>query len=122
MTWTVTDGVSWTYPTTVPLHHDSQGWHVVWSPAVLQPDLQVGDVLRVKRVAAERGSILDGGGQPLVTDRPVVTVAVQPNQVESVPKLVAALTAALPLTCPSRSRRPRRPRRSRWSPCAARRT
>jgi cell division protein FtsI/penicillin-binding protein 2 len=97
MTWTVTDGVSWTYPTTVPLHHDSQGWHVVWSPAVLQPDLQVGDVLRVKRVAAERGSILDGGGQPLVTDRPVVTVAVQPNQVESVPKLVAALTAALPL-------------------------
>ncbi|MFG1602581.1 penicillin-binding transpeptidase domain-containing protein [Actinoplanes sp. NPDC049265] len=93
--WTLPGGVPWSYPSTVRLtKRNSDGWRVVWEPAILQKDMVGGDKLALRRVPAERASILDAAGKPLVTSRPVVTVALDPARVTDVPKLVTALTAA----------------------------
>ncbi|HEX6497718.1 MAG TPA: penicillin-binding transpeptidase domain-containing protein [Micromonosporaceae bacterium] len=79
--WPVTAGATWTYQTTVRLHHVKKGWEVIWEPAAVNPDLHSGDTLAVHRAAPERAAILDGAGQPIVTNRPVVTVGLHPKEV-----------------------------------------
>jgi len=92
--WTVVDGVPWAYDSEVKLRKKEKGWDVQWTPAVLHPELRADDKLKVRRLAAVRGAILDGKGQPIVTDRPVVTVGVHPREVEDPAALTAALDAA----------------------------
>jgi cell division protein FtsI/penicillin-binding protein 2 len=93
--WTLPGGVPWSYPSTVRLtKHDSDGWRIVWEAAIVQKDMVGGDKLALRRVPAERASILDAAGKPIVTPRPVVTIALDPARVTDVPKLATKLTAA----------------------------
>ena len=73
----------WSYTTDVALvrTRDSRdAWAVQWSPRAVHPGLQDGDVLQATRTSAPRADVLGAGDVPLVTDRPVVEVGVQPSR------------------------------------------
>lgn len=93
--WTLPGGVHWAYPSTVRLtKQKSDGWKVIWEPAIVQPQLTTGDKLAVRRVAAQRGSIQDGKGEAIVTPRDIVAVGVEPRKITNLAQLQKSLTAA----------------------------
>ena len=96
--WTVAQGVVWSYQTKIGLAKSGDTWKVVWSPAVINPQLRAGDTIAVRGVPAERGQILDGGGQAIVKARPVVDVGVEPSQIKDQAALIKALDAAFKST------------------------
>lgn len=81
----------WTYQTTADLSLVELTWEVSWSPSLVHPRLEDGLRLATQRTRPARGEILAADGTPLVTNRPVVDVGVQPSRTED----VAALTATL---------------------------
>lgn len=93
--WTLPGGTHWSYPTSVRLKQDGDAWRVIWEPAVVQEKLASGEQLAVRRVPAQRGSILGTAGKLLVGPRPVVTVGVEPGKVPDVGALVRDLGSAL---------------------------
>jgi cell division protein FtsI/penicillin-binding protein 2 len=70
----------WSYTTTARLTLDDTGdddqWRVEWAPALLHPDLEAGDRLRLRRQSPERAEILGAGGSVLVTDRDVFRIGI----------------------------------------------
>jgi cell division protein FtsI/penicillin-binding protein 2 len=92
--WPVGDGVVWRYDTTVGLRRKDNGWRVFFDPRTVHPELGATDKLVVKRTPATRGSILDGAGQPLVTNRPVVVVGIEPQRVQDLAYVTKTLNAA----------------------------
>ena len=93
--WTLPGGAPWSYQSTVRLtKQGSNGWRVIWEPAIVQRDLTTGDTLRLRRVAAKRAAILDAAGTPIVTPRDVVTVGVTPQKITNLAQLQKDLTAA----------------------------
>ncbi|MGK5678903.1 penicillin-binding transpeptidase domain-containing protein [Actinoplanes sp. URMC 104] len=93
--WTLPGDVKWSYTSTVRLtKQNSDGWQVVWEPAIVQSELTGGDKLQLKRVRAERASILDGAGRPIVTPRKVFNIGVEPQKVTDLAKLRTGLAAA----------------------------
>jgi cell division protein FtsI/penicillin-binding protein 2 len=93
--WTLPGGAPWSYHSTVRMtKRGSDGWRVVWEPAILNSQLTAGDKLRLRRVPADRATILDVHGRPIVQPRPVVTVGVSPALIRDLPQLVKDLTAA----------------------------
>jgi cell division protein FtsI/penicillin-binding protein 2 len=76
VTWTLSEGVQWTYAVPTPLVKEGRAWFVEWSPAAVEPSLQAGEALEADRVPAQRGTILDAEGQPLFQQRAVVTVGI----------------------------------------------
>lgn len=93
--WPLPGGATWTYTTPVRLADGDGEWRVIWEPAVVHPQLVDGDELRLQRVAAERGEILDGAGEPLVTRRPVVDVGIWPAKVTDLDSLIGEMRDAL---------------------------
>ena len=90
--WTLPGGTPWSYQSTVRLtKRNSDGWRVIWEPAIVNSELTAGDKLKVRRVAPDRSSILDRAGKPIVTKQPVVTVGVSPEKIKD----LAALTKGL---------------------------
>ncbi|MBG0561930.1 penicillin-binding transpeptidase domain-containing protein [Actinoplanes aureus] len=93
--WTLPGGVNWSYQSTVrTTKADSDGWRVIWEPAVLQPELAAGDKLRLRRVAAERAAIVDAGGKALIGPQPVVVIGVSPEKITDLAALQKDLAAA----------------------------
>ena len=93
--WTLPGGTPWSYETTVRMtKQNSDGWRVIWEPAIVNSELSVGDKLKVRRVAADRSAILDATGKPIVTKQPVVTIGVRPDKIKNLPGLTKALNAA----------------------------
>lgn len=92
--WALAGGIHWTYPTTVRLSKAEQGWRVIWEPSIVQKDLAKGDALAVRRLAAERGTVLGGDGQAIVRPRTVVEVGLDKGRVTDLTKLIADLDAA----------------------------
>jgi cell division protein FtsI/penicillin-binding protein 2 len=93
--WTLPGGIPWSYQSTVRLtKQGSDGWRVIWEPAILQSELASGDKLRIRRLASTRAAILDAKGQPIVTPRPVVTVGVTPGEIKDLPQLRKDLATA----------------------------
>jgi cell division protein FtsI/penicillin-binding protein 2 len=94
--WTLPGGTPWSYTSTVRMtKRDSDGWRVVWEPAIVNSELATGDKMALRRVRAERAGILDAAGKPIVTPRPVVTVGVSPEKITNLPALVTSLSTAL---------------------------
>jgi cell division protein FtsI/penicillin-binding protein 2 len=93
--WKLPGDVAWSYPSTVRLtKKNSDGWRVIWEPALVQSELTSGDKLQVRRVAATRGSILDAAGKTIVTPRDVVSIGVVPKDITDLAKLQKDLAAA----------------------------
>jgi len=81
--WPVVDGVDpWQYDTTAPLAKKGKKWAVAWSPSIVEPTLEEGDVLDAVTTATDRGDITGTKGQALVTERPVVRVGIDRVQVK----------------------------------------
>jgi cell division protein FtsI/penicillin-binding protein 2 len=83
--WPVAEGVTWEYKSVVKAKRGDDSWQILFDPASLQPDLQAGDHIVVKRKLADRGQILDGAGQPIVSKQGVVNIVIQPSQVTDNP-------------------------------------
>jgi cell division protein FtsI/penicillin-binding protein 2 len=77
--WTLPLHQAWSVDTSVTLRKVAGQWEIVWHPSVVQANLQRGDTLRYTRVDPTRASILDGAGQPLITDQQVVDIGVEPS-------------------------------------------
>lgn len=87
--WPIADE-PWTYESQAPLELVDGEWRVVWSPAVVEPSLDAGEVLDVTQIAARRGDITGAGGKTLVTLRPVVRLGIDRS---AVPKAAAVAAA-----------------------------
>ncbi|WP_436526868.1 penicillin-binding transpeptidase domain-containing protein [Actinoplanes sp. HUAS TT8] len=93
--WTLPGNVTWDYKSSVRMTKRSgDGWQVIWEPAVLQPDLEKGEKFRLKRIPAQRGTVLDASGKALVGPQQVVVVGVSPVKIKDLTSLTKSLTAA----------------------------
>jgi cell division protein FtsI/penicillin-binding protein 2 len=93
--WALPGGAHWTYPTSVRLKKGKDdAWQVIWEPKVVHEQLTAGDSFAVRRETPERGSILDGAGQPIIQSRTVVVIGVEPQAITEVGALVKDLDAA----------------------------
>ena len=100
-------GAPWAYRTRLPLQRTAGSWHPVLSPAVVHPALTPGHRLRARLEQAPRAPITDRAGAPLVTDRPVVTVGLQPSRTKDLAgsaRTVAGLTGVDAAALLSRAR------------------
>ncbi|MFF2453847.1 penicillin-binding transpeptidase domain-containing protein [Isoptericola sp. NPDC058082] len=95
--WPVGRDVTWKYSTDVDLAYappesgDGEGaWRAVWRPDVLVPDLEPGERLKVRTLDADRGDLLDGDGEPMVTERGVWHIGVDKTAVEGLGQESAA--------------------------------
>ena len=94
--WTLPGGTPWSYGSTVRMtDRGSDGWRVVWEPTIVHSELSSGDRLELRRVPAQRAGILDSAGRPIVTPRPVVTVALDPQRITDQAALLKDLATAL---------------------------
>jgi cell division protein FtsI/penicillin-binding protein 2 len=91
VSWQISGDVTWEYETTAALARVEGGWAVVWSPALVHPSLTDDRRLATRRTTADRGDVLAADGAPLVTERSVVEVGVQPSRAEDVPGLATRL-------------------------------
>lgn len=100
-------GATWQYRTRLPLRRSGDTWRPVLSPAVVHPALTAGRVLRARVTQAPRAPVTDATGAPIVTDRPVVTVGLQPSRAPDLAATVdqvAALTSVDPAALLTRAR------------------
>ncbi|HEY0117656.1 MAG TPA: penicillin-binding transpeptidase domain-containing protein [Cellulomonas sp.] len=101
--WSWDLGVSqpWTYDVTAQLDLvDGDGgavWRAQWHPSLLAPDLSDGEVLSTQRVAAERGTVLAGNGDPIVIPRPVWHVGIDKTHVAAAAQDASARALATAL-------------------------
>lgn len=69
VSWKLDGGRAWTYQVQIPLVREGTGdaarWLVAWTPSVVEPSLQPGEVLAVTRQVARRGRIVDTTGTVL---------------------------------------------------------
>ena len=91
VSWPIATGVTWNYQTTLRLTFADGKWKPIWEPAVFAAVVTDGDKLTFKTTDAPRGEILDGAGQPIVSNQQVVDVGVVPKNVTDVNGLVKAL-------------------------------
>ncbi|ACZ32275.1 penicillin-binding protein transpeptidase [Xylanimonas cellulosilytica DSM 15894] len=88
-TWPLAPEAEWTYLTRAELvfvepeeGSDEPGaWSIAWNPAILVPDLQPEERVTVASVAPARADILDGTGEPLVTNRAVWRLGIDKTHV-----------------------------------------
>lgn len=95
LTWTLPGGASWTYRTEVPVLRQGDRWLVSWSDQLVHPGLADGRVLVAERTVGERAGILGADDVPLVSDRPVVIVMLDPRRVKDPAATVSAVSRVL---------------------------
>ncbi|MEV6596873.1 penicillin-binding transpeptidase domain-containing protein [Actinoplanes sp. NPDC051346] len=94
--WTLPGGAAWSYQSTVRLTKaGSDGWRVVWEPAIVHSELTDGDRLELRRKVADRADILGADGKPIVTQRPVTVIGVSPERITKRDELLKDLAAEL---------------------------
>lgn len=99
--WDLGAARPWTYDVTAPLQlvdgDGGQVWRARWATSLLAPDLADGELLSTQRVAAERGAVLAGNGDPIVVPRPVWHIGIDKTHVDAAGQDAAAraLAAAL---------------------------
>ena len=90
--WEV-EGRRWSYRSSADLVRD-ETWQVRWDPALVEPTLVEGEQLAVTTTAAPRGDVLGAGGQPLVTERPVLRYGIDKTKVGAARASTSARRAA----------------------------
>ncbi|GAA1029701.1 penicillin-binding transpeptidase domain-containing protein [Virgisporangium ochraceum] len=91
--WPVTDAATWTYDSTIRLVKRKDDWLPVFAPQTIVPNLPTGATLKRVEQAPDRGAVLDGAGQPLVSNRTVVIVGVEPQRITNQDVLIGVLTS-----------------------------
>ncbi|HSR24764.1 MAG TPA: penicillin-binding transpeptidase domain-containing protein, partial [Candidatus Eisenbacteria bacterium] len=85
----------WTYSARLRLHKVGDGnnakWMVAWSPADVHPDLSATTRLARTRELPARAPILGRDGQPLMSERPVVDIGIEPRRLSDPQRAYAAL-------------------------------
>jgi cell division protein FtsI/penicillin-binding protein 2 len=81
VTWRLPGAQVWKYQSSVEVDEVDGVWQVAWQPSIVQPSLGSGDVLRYTRTPSKRATVLDGAGQPLITDRKVTDIGVEAGKV-----------------------------------------
>ena len=104
-------GAEWAYRTELPLRRGDDAWEPVVGPSVAHPELGDGEVLRSRLVQAPRAPITDRAGTPVVQERPVVTVGLQPSRATDLAATVARVAELTGVEAPgllerARSARP----------------
>jgi len=66
----------WTYETRAPLVRESGRWKAQWQPTVVEGGLTAATRLSMRRRYPERGELLGGDGDRIVTLRPVVRIGI----------------------------------------------
>lgn len=94
-------GPEWSYRTELPLRRTDDAWEPVVAASVAHPDLADGEVLRSRLVQAPRAPITDRAGTPIVQDRPVVTVGLQPSRATDLPATVARVAELTGVEAPA---------------------
>lgn len=102
VTWALPGGGSWAYDRPVRLTGAGTG-DADWSVQATSPragqslfaPIAATSRLRLDRVAADRGDILAADRTPLVTERPVVDVGVQPSRMSGPPGTLAGQLAGI---------------------------
>ena len=79
--WKLPGDQVWSYQSGVTMHNVAGSWAVEWKPSIVLPTLGAGDSLQYVRIAPKRASILDGAGQPIITDRDVVDIGLEAGKV-----------------------------------------
>jgi cell division protein FtsI/penicillin-binding protein 2 len=93
--WTLPGGVPWSYESTVRLtKRDTDGWRVVWEPAVVHPELTAGDRLELRRKRADRAEVLGASDSKIVTKRAIFRIGVSPELITDQAALTRGLDAA----------------------------
>jgi len=95
--WPLGRDLTWTYSTEADLTYvapetgDGEGtWRAVWSPDVMVPDLAPGERLKITTLDADRGDVLDGDDEPMVTERGVWHIGVDKTAVQGLGQESAA--------------------------------
>ncbi len=91
VSWRVPRIGEFAYDTRVPLVEADDGWQIEWRAANVHPRLDDKTRLGTMTVGPPRASILDRDGRPLMSNRPVVDVAVRTDRVEDAGETAAAL-------------------------------
>ena len=99
--WDLGTAQPWTYDVTAPLQlvdgDGGQVWQAQWRTSLLAPDLVGGEVLSTQRVAAGRGAVLAGSGDPIVVPRPVWHIGIDKTHVDAAGQDAAARALATAL-------------------------
>ena len=77
------DGAPWNYQGLLRLRKISDGWKVVWSPAVINPALRPGLRLAVVSTMPARAPLLDAAGHPLAVSSTAYVAQVTPGSLAS---------------------------------------
>lgn len=93
--WDVPGIGPFAYRTTIALRKADDAWRVAWRPSDVHPRLRAGTRLGTVRDAPERAAILDGDGNPLVTQRSVMRVGIDRATVKDVDATASALADVL---------------------------
>lgn len=94
-TWDVDSSADdWTYTTHAQLVRAEDEWRPRWTPMLLAPDLALGEILRVRRVQAERADVLGAGDAVLVESRPVFRVGIDKTRIPAAEADAAARALA----------------------------
>jgi cell division protein FtsI/penicillin-binding protein 2 len=90
VTWTLDGNRTWTYDTKIPLVREAPvgggepAWRVAFTPAVVQPTLADGELLRAVRTPGQRSRIVDAAGAPLAPDKGAVVVGIRKSRATDV--------------------------------------
>jgi cell division protein FtsI/penicillin-binding protein 2 len=98
LSWNFGEGHVWTEPTGFAMKQDKTGkWQVTWSPALLAPQLQSGDLLKLSSSAASvvTPTVLSGDGTPLLAPTQVIAVTLTSSAAGDLQETAAKLSAAL---------------------------
>ena len=95
VTWALPGGSTWAYRTQLELVRADGDWRPVSTPALVHPALTAERVLRVRTVPADRADVLDADGAPIVTERPVVVVGLEPRRAQDLAASVRRVAALL---------------------------
>lgn len=99
VTWRLDGDRTWSYDTRFALVRTGTTWKVAWQPGVVEPSLTSAEILKVTRVAATRGTIVDRSGAALVAGKGAVTVGIRRSRAtdpEGVARTAAQLTGVEP--------------------------
>lgn len=75
------DEWSYTAETTLVWDEESEAWQPLLTPESLVPGLAEGGDVVVSETSSERGRILDGEGEPIVTNRPVQRIGIDKSRI-----------------------------------------